>query len=104
MIEPTPTRLKRDGDVLRIDWSDGVTTTVTWRDLRSQCPCAACGEIRAKPVDPFKVLSPQEIAAGPPAPLAMRPVGHYAYQIDWNDGHASGIYPIGRLRSMSQAV
>jgi DUF971 family protein len=97
-----PTRLARDGDALRIEWSDGVATAVSWRTLRKNCPCAACGETRNKPADPFKVLSPQEIAAGPPAPTAMKPVGHYAYQITWNDGHDTGIYTLESLRKMSE--
>ena len=100
MSELTPLKLKRDGDDLRIDWSDGVTTTVSWRTLRKQCPCAACGEDRNKPADPFKVLSAAEVAAGAPRPVGMQPVGHYAYQITWNDGHASGIYPIASLRKL----
>jgi DUF971 family protein len=101
MPDLRPTRLRRDGDDLRIDWSDGTSTSVSWRTLRKNCPCAACGEERAKPVDPFKVLSAAEVAAGAPAPVAMRPVGHYAYQITWNDGHGSGIYPIDSLRAWS---
>ena len=103
--EPTglrPERMKRDGDSLRIDWSDGVGTTITWRELRAKCPCAACGEDRNKPPDPFKVLSAQEVAAGPPAPTAMKAVGHYAYQITWNDGHSTGIYTLESLRRLSQ--
>jgi DUF971 family protein len=96
-----PVSLKREGDGLRIEWSDGVTTVAAWRHLRANCPCASCLEERAKPPDPFRVLTPQEAAAGPPAPVAMRPVGHYAYQITWNDGHDTGIYPLDQLRTLS---
>lgn len=99
---PTPTALRREGEGLRIDWSDGVSTFVEWRTLRNNCPCASCNEERAKPPNPFRVLSATEVAAGLPAPLAMRPVGHYAYQIAWNDGHDSGIYPIEVLRKLSE--
>ncbi|MDB5310963.1 MAG: hypothetical protein JWO38_5165 [Gemmataceae bacterium] len=99
-----PTSLKREGDGLKIEWSDGVTTFATWRHIRSKCPCAACLEERGKPPDPFRVLSPQEAAAGPPAPVAMRSIGHYAYQITWNDGHSTGIYPLEQLRALSGEV
>jgi DUF971 family protein len=102
--DPHPIRLRRAGDDLAIEWSDGVTTAVSWRTLRKNCPCAACGEDRGKPADPFKVLSAAEIAAGPPAPVAMQPVGHYAYQITWNDGHGAGIYPVSSLRTMGTVV
>lgn len=100
MDELRPRSLKREGDGLKIEWNDGATTLVAWRTLRAQCPCAGCIEERAKPPDPFRVLTPQEVAAGPPQPVAMRPVGHYAYQITWNDGHASGIYTLERLREL----
>ena len=95
-----PVAVRRDGDGLRIDWSDGVSTFATFRHLRANCPCAGCQEERAKPPDPFKVLKPNEVAAGPPAPTAMRPVGHYAYQITWNDGHDAGIYTLEFLREL----
>jgi len=97
-----PLALKREGDGLRIDWADGVTTTVAWRVLRANCPCAACLEERAKPPDPFRVLSAREVSAGAPTPVSMTPVGHYAYQIAWNDGHAAGIYTLESLRQLSE--
>ncbi len=96
-----PVSLKREGDGLAIAWADGATTFVPWRHLRASCPCASCLEAKGKPADPFRVLTPQEAAAGPPAPTAMRPVGHYAYQITWNDGHDTGIYTLDSLRQLS---
>jgi len=100
--ELQPLALKRVGDGLQIQWSDGVTTNSTWRHLRANCPCASCIELRAKPPDPFRVLTPQEVAAGPPLPVAMQPMGHYAYKITWNDGHDTGIYPVERLRQLGE--
>ena len=97
-----PVTLRRESDGLRIDWSDGVSTFATFRHLRANCPCAGCQEDRAKPPDPFKVLKSSEVAAGPPAPTAMRPVGHYAYQITWNDGHDTGIYTLENLRRLGR--
>jgi DUF971 family protein len=99
--ELKPVSLKREGDGLKIAWSDGTDSFVPWRTLRANCPCASCIEERAKPPDPFRILSPQEIQAGEPAPVSMKPVGHYAYQITWNDGHATGIYPVELLRKLS---
>ena len=97
-----PLSLRREGDGLRIEWADGVVTQVSWRTLRSNCPCASCLDDRAKPPDPFKVLSSREVAAGAPAPLAMKPLGHYAYQITWNDGHDTGIYTLETLRRLGE--
>lgn len=99
-----PTRLKREGDGLRIDWSDGASTFVTWRALRKACPCATCNDERGKPPNPFRVLSAQEVAAGPPAPLKMTAVGQYAYQIAWNDGHSTGIYTLRSLRELGEGA
>jgi DUF971 family protein len=99
-----PTRLKRVENELHIDWSDGIRTKVSWQSLRKNCPCAACGEERNRKPDPFRVLSAKELAAGTPAPMAMQPVGHYAYQITWNDGHGAGIYTIESLRQLSEVV
>ncbi len=100
--ELRPLSLKREGDGLRIEWSDGASTHASFRHLRANCPCAGCIEERAKPADPFKVLTPQEVAAGAPRPVAMTPVGHYAYRIAWNDGHDSGIYTVENLRKLSE--
>jgi len=50
------------------------------------------------------VLSAREVAAGELVPVAMRPVGHYAYQITWNDGHDAGIFTLDALRHLGQPV
>ncbi|HEY1188504.1 MAG TPA: DUF971 domain-containing protein [Gemmata sp.] len=98
----SPLSIKREGAGLKIEWSDGVTTVAAFQVLRAKCPCATCNEERGKPVDPFRILTPQEVAAGAPAPVAMTPVGRYAYQIKWNDGHDTGIYPLALLRELGE--
>ena len=93
-----PIRLKNDGDGLSIEWSDGLSFRITWRNLRRACPCANCREERLAPPDPLRILTAKELAQ--PAdvvPLSMTPVGHYAYKIQWNDGHDAGIYTIENL-------
>ena len=100
--ELRPLSLKREGDGLKIEWSDRAVTTVAWQKLRTHCPCATCVEERKKPTDPFRILTPQEVAAGAPAPVAMTAIGYYAYQIRWNDGHDTGIYPLELLRSLGE--
>jgi DUF971 family protein len=100
-----PVGLKRDGDHLLIDWSDGHHSTFTWKHLRQNCPCATCREERVQPPDPFRILTPQELAPQPPlAPTSMAPVGRYAYKIVWNDGHETGIFTIEALRSLCQCT
>ena len=39
------------------------------------CAVEEVARERGKPPDPFRVLTPQEAAAGAPQPVAMRPVG-----------------------------
>ena len=100
--ELKPTALRREGDGLSIDWTDGAKTFVAWNTLRKNCPCASCNEERQKPADPLKLLSDCEVAAGTPQPMKMSPRGHYAYQITWNDGHDTGIFTLELLRQLSQ--
>ena len=95
-----PLSLKREGDGLLIEWADGVRTHTTWRTLRGACPCATCEDDRKKPPNPFRVLSDREVSAGPPSPVRMKPVGAYAYQIEWNDGHSTGIYTLDALHRL----
>lgn len=100
-VPSDPTSIRREGDGLAIDWSDGGKTFVTWRKLRTACPCATCNEERQKPANPFKLLSDRELTAGAPQPSKMVPRGRYAYQIVWSDGHDAGIYTLEFLRALS---
>jgi DUF971 family protein len=34
----------------------------------------------------------------------MKPVGSYAYSIDFSDGHGTGIYPLELLRELGEQV
>jgi DUF971 family protein len=100
-----PIVIRREGDdLLYIEWSDGQKGAVSWETLRARCPCATCREERTKPPDPFRVLSPRELEAGPPRPAAMAPVGYYAYKVVWSDGHDAGIYTLENLRELCEPV
>lgn len=87
--------------VLRITWSDGRVRDYPLRELRDQCPCATCREKRSAP-PPSPMLLPI-ISAAEAQPLritSMKPVGNYAYSIDFSDGHNTGIYTLESLREM----
>jgi DUF971 family protein len=99
---PMPTALRREGDTLVIEWSDGCRGALTWKQLRDACPCAGCREDRSKPPDPFRILKPEELV--PLAPVAMPRVGRYAYKIVWSDGHDFGIYTIEHLRELCRCA
>lgn len=92
----TPTAIAQSGPrTLAIRWSDGGESELDVRALRLACACARCvdewsGEGR---LDPASV--PEDVR-----PLRIEPVGRYAIQIHWSDGHDSGIYPYRRLREL----
>ena len=97
-IDPstTPSAIRQAGPrTLEIVWGDGHESRYDVRDLRLACGCAVCidewtGEGR---LDPASV--PEDVH-----PVRLDPVGRYAIQIAWSDGHASGIYPFRRLREL----
>jgi DUF971 family protein len=99
--EIVPKALRREGDHLVIEWSDGLVGRLTWKQLRDACPCAGCREERDKPPDPFRLLKPNELV--PLAPVGMPRVGRYAYKIVWSDGHDTGIFTIQHLRELCEA-
>lgn len=96
----TPTKIAQQGErELSIAWADGAVGTLAVRALRLACGCAVCvdewtGEDR---LDPASV--PDDVH-----PLKLQAVGRYAIQIDWSDGHSSGIYPFERLRELMDAA
>ena len=94
----TPTALKGDAEALTIAWSDGVTNRLTWRALRDACPCATCRVKRTEPPPVFNILKPEE--AAPVRATGMQPLGNYAYQIQFSDGHNTGIYSLDLLRQL----
>lgn len=98
--EHTPSQVTptEDGARLRIRWADGAVTEYLPRDLRLKCPCAGCvEEMTGRPLlDPASV--PAEVY-----PLEIRYVGRYALQIDWSDGHGTGIYAFDLLRRLAEA-
>jgi DUF971 family protein len=88
-------------ELVEITWSDGTRLVYTPRRLRDACPCATCREQRATPAggaNPLQVLSAAEVA--PLAVAGMKPVGQYAYSIEFSDGHSTGIYTLEYLREL----
>jgi ATP-binding protein involved in chromosome partitioning len=95
-LSVTPTRIAQQGPrVLGIRWADGAESRFDVRALRLACACARC-------VDEWSGEATLDAASVPADvhPLRIRSVGRYAIQIDWSDGHDSGIYPFRRLREL----
>lgn len=95
--------LKADREALLANWNDGVSHRIPWRTLRDSCPCATCRKNRAdpKPAPIFNILKPEE--TGPVRATAMIPMGNYAYQIDFSDGHKTGIFSLELLRDIGES-
>ena len=90
-----------EGNQLRITWSDGQVRDYSLRELRDKCPCATCREKRnAPPPSPLQLPILSAAEAQPLRITAMKPVGNYAYSIDFSDGHNTGIYTLESLREM----
>jgi DUF971 family protein len=103
-FQPTKLELTPDHQ-LRITWSDGVVRDYALRELRDKCPCATCREKRnAPPPSPLQLPILSAAEAQPLRITAMKPVGNYAYSIDFSDGHNTGIYTLESLREMGKTV
>jgi DUF971 family protein len=110
---PVPISLeKTDARELVIVWSDGKSQTLPFRLLRDNCRCANCIDKRMealketpkgekKLTNELPVLSMAETM--PLGISQMHPVGNYAYNIHFTDGHSAGIYPFELLRSLVDA-
>lgn len=101
-MEIVPTDLQRleDGS-LEIRFSDGARRVYTPAALRAACPCATCREKKSgkkKASLSLPVLTLEE--ARPVTVSSMRPVGNYAYNIVFSDGHDSGIFTFDYLYNL----
>jgi DUF971 family protein len=105
-MNKVPTKLELTGeDRLRITWSDAEVREYTFRELRDKCPCATCREKRnAPPPPPTQLPVLTEAQTRPLKITGMKPVGNYAYSIDFSDGHDTGIYTIESLREMGDVI
>jgi DUF971 family protein len=102
-----PVRLERLGtNQLRIEWSDQQKRLYTARELRDQCPCATCRETHGprEPQPPVLLPIITEAQAQPLGIARMRPVGNYAYSVEFTDGHNTGIYTLELLRELGTEV
>ena len=103
MATPRRLHLKRD-EQLTVEWDDGATSVYPIGQLRRQCPCAGCKELRKKlKSNRLTVLG----VASDDAPVTVEKaeaVGNYALRLTWSDGHATGIYSFAYLRSLDAAT
>lgn len=103
-MEPYPVELSLNAaQQLKIKWSDGQLRRYRLRELRDSCPCATCREKRQQPPAPatlLPVLTQEE--AQPLTLKGMTPVGSYAYNLEFSDGHSTGIFTLEFLRELGE--
>jgi DUF971 family protein len=99
----TPVSIKRIDNDIVIGWSDDSSRKYSPALLRRACPCALCKEKKSEEVVITKPLALPVISMAETKPLqvtSMQPVGNYAYNIHFSDGHNSGIYDFQYLFDM----
>ena len=93
-----PRKVERQpGGGVSILWDDGHRATYSGRGLRLACRCALCrdewsGERR---IDDAAV--PADVTV-----REVRPVGRYGLQLDFSDGHNTGIFTFASLRGLCE--
>ncbi len=80
-----------------IVWLDGHQSSFDWEALRWACPCAIC---RGEGGQPGMLHTATNLRAQQTEMVNMLPVGDYAMNLRWADGHETGIYPWEYLRTL----
>jgi DUF971 family protein len=92
---PETVVLKADRLRLGLAWPNGEAAELAAGRLRAKCRCAWCTRAR---IDGSFAASFDDVAID-----RVAPVGDYAINITFSDGHARGIYPWTYLRTLAQA-
>ena len=95
-MQPEQLSNRRLDRVLEVLWGDGARQVISHRQLRAACRCTHCHSARLR--DECATLRPDLQLD------EIRPVGHYAVQLVFSDGHDRGIYPWELLRNLENAV
>ena len=93
MNNPQPRSIDRVPEGIRITWGDGQVFIYQAQFLREKCPCAVCRETPGHP-------PPQAIPPHPVTIKSAHPIGRYALQFIFSDGHDTGIYSYEYLRKI----
>ncbi len=91
--------MDRAGNRLDIEWEDGTHTGYDGATLRWACPCAECRGEMGSPgrLDGLDSLPEPELRL-----KNVGLVGQYALGIEFESGHATGIYTFRLLRSLAR--
>jgi DUF971 family protein len=84
---------------MTLTWADGHVVALRLVELRVNCPCAGCHELRRA----GQAVWPRPGSPEPLRILDARLVGAFGIAFDWNDGHNTGIYGWETLRHATPA-
>lgn len=86
----TPKKISRpQPNMLKAEWNDGFESIISLKVLRDNCPCAECNEAKRESGSSNLL---QTFAAGKYKISKLNQVGNYALNVEWEDGHSTGIY------------
>ena len=91
---PDTVVLTADRARLRLTWLDGESAELRAERLRAACRCAWCTRAR---LDGSFAASFDSVAID-----RLTPIGGYAINVHFTDGHARGIYPWTYLRQLAR--
>jgi DUF971 family protein len=95
------TTVQQIGSQLAIRWNDDAESYIELELLRRSCPCAVCGgepDVLGRKQRPVVKYSANSFVL-----TSFEPVGGYALQFRWGDGHSTGIYSFDYLRKLAEA-
>lgn len=94
---PQGLKLKRDENILEIQWRDGTQVSHRAWDLRCDCRCAGCvDEITGERILDFRTV-PAEIQI-----VDAKLVGNYSLKLLFSDGHDTGLFTWEHLRQLGE--
>jgi DUF971 family protein len=101
--KPTDVKVRvTTGEGVEVTWSDGHLSRYPFDYLRDLCPCALCNDEREKKARVGSSTGGAVLPMFKPRVTAKsaNTVGSYAIQIQFSDGHATGIYSYEHLREI----
>ena len=96
---PVKVEPSASGHDLHIEWSSGEKIEIPYPELRFECPCANCVDEHTGK----RTLRRDQVRTDV-RPIQVNPVGRYALQIRWSDGHGTGMYHFDTLYSIGTRV
>lgn len=95
---PSKISVNKGKKTLHITWDDNSESNIPLKTLRDNCPCATCLTDRQhRPKNYIPLYSGVQLTL-----TDIKPVGHYAIQFFWKDGHSTGIYRYELLKKLGE--